>query len=276
MGALAFSVHGRPGKIILISWTFATVIVGCQNIFVVRYAERTDCFCRLPLLSIIGGWWCSTFIPSRLCLNVDSLGTPRDLLQPLSGDLALPGISITYLVHSRDSRLWSFRISDPSILRFSVLLLNPQFNSTVVFDVILYFSSSCTFVSRTLKLQRVLIRRNYNYISPVLKAGRSCPPSTMRSIFLAIAAFSTAVLAQTATGPNPFKVPQGFSFTAGKPTDIQWNPTTPGTVTLRLREGANSDLSSGTVIGCKHNTHGTSLNIRTQLTTHLRNSKPSK
>ena len=79
----------------------------------------------------------------------------------------------------------------------------------------------------------------------------------MRSIILAIAALSTAVLAQQATGPNPFKVPPGFSLTAGKPTNIQWTPTTQGTVTLRLREGANSDLSAGTVIGCELNSPNT-------------------
>ncbi len=63
-----------------------------------------------------------SFASSFNCWWMVVFGTPRDLLQPLSGDLALPGISITYLVHSRDSRLWSFRISDPSSLRFSVLL----------------------------------------------------------------------------------------------------------------------------------------------------------
>ena len=75
----------------------------------------------------------------------------------------------------------------------------------------------------------------------------------MRYIVLAIAAFSTMILAQQAAGPNPFKVPQGFALTAGKPTNIEWNPTTGGTVTLRLREGANSNLTPGTVIGCKLN-----------------------
>ena len=75
----------------------------------------------------------------------------------------------------------------------------------------------------------------------------------MRSTLFAIAAFSTIILAQTSAGPNPFKVPQGFSLTAGKPTTLQWDPTTGGTVTIRLREGANSNLTPGTIIGCKPN-----------------------
>ena len=37
-------------------------------------------------------------------------------------------------------------------------------------------------------------------------------------------------------------------LTAGKPSTITWKPTTSGTVTLTLREGANSDLSQGSVI----------------------------
>ena len=97
----------------------------------------------------------------------------------------------------------------------------------------------------------------------------------MRFIFLAFAAYSAAVLAQTTTGPNPFKVPQGFSLTAGKPMNIQWTPTTSGTVTLRLRNGANSDLNSGTVIGCKLNIHRTWSRGRTELITRPYTSQPT-
>jgi len=51
-----------------------------------------------------------------------------------------------------------------------------------------------------------------------------------------------------AANPNPFNVPQGFALTAGKPTTLTWTPTTPGTVTLRLRQGASNNLEAGTVI----------------------------
>lgn len=51
-----------------------------------------------------------------------------------------------------------------------------------------------------------------------------------------------------AASPNPFNVPQGFSLTAGQPTTLKWRPTTPGTVMLRLRQGASNDLEAGTVI----------------------------
>ena len=51
-----------------------------------------------------------------------------------------------------------------------------------------------------------------------------------------------------AANPNPFNVPEGFSLTAGKPTTLKWTPTTPGTVTLRLREGPSNNLNEGTVI----------------------------
>lgn len=73
----------------------------------------------------------------------------------------------------------------------------------------------------------------------------------MHYILVAIFAFSSAAaLAQTVNGPNPFKIPpQGYALTAGKPSNIQWAPNTPGTVTIKLREGASSDLNAGKVIG---------------------------
>ena len=67
---------------------------------------------------------------------------------------------------------------------------------------------------------------------------------------LALAGFVAVALA--ASGPNPFNVPEGFSLTAGKPTTLKWDPTTPGTVTLRLREGASNDLNEGSVIQGKN------------------------
>ena len=64
--------------------------------------------------------------------------------------------------------------------------------------------------------------------------------------------FSVAIGLLAATvfaADNPINVPkEGLMFTAGKPTTFTWNPTTSGTVTLRLREGASSDLSGGTLI----------------------------
>ncbi len=59
----------------------------------------------------------------------------------------------------------------------------------------------------------------------------------------------TAVLAQQSSGDNAFKIPPGgFSLVAGQPATIEWTPSTPGTVTLKLRSGANSALDSGTII----------------------------
>ena len=63
---------------------------------------------------------------------------------------------------------------------------------------------------------------------------------------LALAGFLAVAFA--ASNPNPFNVPNGFSLTAGQSTELKWTPTTPGTVTLRLRQGASNDLDEGTVI----------------------------
>lgn len=60
----------------------------------------------------------------------------------------------------------------------------------------------------------------------------------------------SSVLAQTTSGDNAFKNTPGFSITAGQQTTIEWDPTTSGTVTLTLREGASNALTSGTVIQC--------------------------
>ena len=68
-----------------------------------------------------------------------------------------------------------------------------------------------------------------------------------------LTSFSVAIGLLTAAGhaaDNPINVPKdGFPvFTAGKPATFTWKPTTDGTVTLRLREGASSDLNGGTLI----------------------------
>ena len=63
------------------------------------------------------------------------------------------------------------------------------------------------------------------------------------TILAPLAAFFAIALAQD--NPNPFIVPEGgYALTAGKPTTLRWTPTTGGTVTLRLREGASSDLQT--------------------------------
>lgn len=40
---------------------------------------------------------------------------------------------------------------------------------------------------------------------------------------LALAGFVAVALA--ASDANPFNVPEGFSLTAGKPTELSWKPT---------------------------------------------------
>ena len=63
-----------------------------------------------------------------------------------------------------------------------------------------------------------------------------------------LALFVASAIAQSSNA-NPFNIPNGgYMLTAGQPSTITWKPTTSGTVTLTLREGANSDLSKGTVI----------------------------
>ncbi|KAB8067882.1 Ser-Thr-rich glycosyl-phosphatidyl-inositol-anchored membrane family-domain-containing protein [Aspergillus leporis] len=70
----------------------------------------------------------------------------------------------------------------------------------------------------------------------------------MRSIFyLTLSVIAT--LAAAATGANPFNIPSaGYSFETGSPTTLTWDPTTSGTVTLRLQWGAVMTTSSGTTI----------------------------
>ncbi|KAL8712404.1 MAG: hypothetical protein Q9220_003252 [cf. Caloplaca sp. 1 TL-2023] len=70
------------------------------------------------------------------------------------------------------------------------------------------------------------------------------------SCLLALAA------AQAPSGPNYFTLPAGFMINAGSSTPITWNPTTGGTVTIRLRSGASSDLESGTVVASHLDNNG--------------------
>ncbi|KAL2361317.1 hypothetical protein RJZ56_005808 [Blastomyces dermatitidis] len=71
----------------------------------------------------------------------------------------------------------------------------------------------------------------------------------MRSIiYLAVTAFAAVVAAQS--NGNPFNVPSGgYQFVAGKPTTVTWDPTTSGTVSLRLQMGANVTPQDGIPLG---------------------------
>lgn len=74
----------------------------------------------------------------------------------------------------------------------------------------------------------------------------------MQFQILSLFALITAAVAQQGSGDNAFKIPPGgIAFTAGQPATISWTPSTQGTVTLKLREGAASALNPGTVIKCK-------------------------
>ncbi|RHZ72609.1 hypothetical protein CDV55_105915 [Aspergillus turcosus] len=70
----------------------------------------------------------------------------------------------------------------------------------------------------------------------------------MRSIiFLAFSALAAVVAAQT--NANPFNIPaSGYQFTAGEPTTLSWDPTTGGTVTLKLQWGSVFTPNSGSTI----------------------------
>ncbi|KAK5016678.1 hypothetical protein LTR16_002547 [Cryomyces antarcticus] len=71
--------------------------------------------------------------------------------------------------------------------------------------------------------------------------------------FVLALAGNAAVLAQTfADYQNPFNIPStGIAFTAGQPTTLNWQPTTSGTVTLVLRQGASNNLAQGAIIQSK-------------------------
>ena len=72
-----------------------------------------------------------------------------------------------------------------------------------------------------------------------------------RSFVLALASAPLLALAQN--NPNPFNVPEtGLSATGGQPLNLEWNPTTDGTVSLILRSGSSNNLEEGTVIACKY------------------------
>lgn len=63
-----------------------------------------------------------------------------------------------------------------------------------------------------------------------------------------VAALVAAVAAQ-----NPFSYPvNGQTINAGDTVNLRWAPSTPGTVTLVVRNGNPSDLNPGTTIACEY------------------------
>ncbi|EEP76658.1 predicted protein [Uncinocarpus reesii 1704] len=72
----------------------------------------------------------------------------------------------------------------------------------------------------------------------------------MRSaIVIALGAFAALV---SAARENPFNVPRGgYQFTANQPTTLTWQPTTDGTVTIKLQKGDEITPDSGIVIARK-------------------------
>ncbi|OCL06853.1 hypothetical protein AOQ84DRAFT_69090 [Glonium stellatum] len=74
----------------------------------------------------------------------------------------------------------------------------------------------------------------------------------MRLLHLLPALLAPLALAQTQNFnkyQNPFTIPRsGFSFTAGKASDINWTPTTNGTVSIMLRSGPSSNFEYGEMV----------------------------
>lgn len=67
--------------------------------------------------------------------------------------------------------------------------------------------------------------------------------------FAILSATASLLSLAAAQNANAFKTPrEGYSLTAGKPTTLNWTPTTPGTVSLYLRSGASSALDKGELI----------------------------
>ncbi|KAL8730257.1 MAG: hypothetical protein Q9181_004724 [Wetmoreana brouardii] len=77
----------------------------------------------------------------------------------------------------------------------------------------------------------------------------------MRASLLYVAS-SVLALVAAQDKPNPFTLPPGFMITAGQATTITWQPTTGGTVSIRLRQGASSNLEEGTVIASHVDNNG--------------------
>lgn len=57
---------------------------------------------------------------------------------------------------------------------------------------------------------------------------------------------------------NPFTIPRsGFSFKAGEASDINWSPTTNGTVSIILRSGPSSNFDHGEIVASHVSNTGT-------------------
>ncbi|OJJ46276.1 hypothetical protein ASPZODRAFT_152461 [Penicilliopsis zonata CBS 506.65] len=69
----------------------------------------------------------------------------------------------------------------------------------------------------------------------------------MRANIISVAVSTLAtVVAATSDASNPFNVPSGgYSFTAGTPTTITWEPTTSGTISLILEWGDVLEVEEG-------------------------------
>ena len=73
----------------------------------------------------------------------------------------------------------------------------------------------------------------------------------MRSNILPVASFFAALVSLASAAANPFKVPAGgYSFKTGVPAVVNWDPTTQGTITLRLQSGSVTGIGTGDIIAC--------------------------
>jgi hypothetical protein len=74
----------------------------------------------------------------------------------------------------------------------------------------------------------------------------------MRS-FICLTVSALAAVATASSTANPFKIPSGgYSFTVGEATTLNWDPTTSGTVSLRLQHGSVTTATDGTTIACEY------------------------
>jgi hypothetical protein len=71
--------------------------------------------------------------------------------------------------------------------------------------------------------------------------------------FTCLAVSALAAVAAAGSNANPFNIPSGgYTFTVGKATTLTWNPTTSGTVSLRLQQGEVTTATDGTAIACEY------------------------
>lgn len=70
-----------------------------------------------------------------------------------------------------------------------------------------------------------------------------------RSLFVAVISAPFLVFAQNGDG-LALTTTSSFQITAGEPVTITWDGSAEGTITLVLRSGDASNLSTGTIIAC--------------------------